>query len=223
MMTWIFSTLVGLSLWIVLITTDTNAALVNVALGKPASMPSIRGLTWTADLGNDGNADDNFFNNHCFQTDTEMSPWWQVDLQDVYYISQLNITNRRDCCTDRAANVEISVATDGPSNWTVVAYQEGQMGLFKSFTFDTVKARYIRVTLRNEESIFHLCEVEVFGEITPVDDCADSPCLNGGVCTDEINSYTCQCTQGFYGNNCGQGKYIFVSLYSHVKTRLQNL
>jgi hypothetical protein len=60
-------------------------------------------------------------------------------------------------------NVEISVAKEASGNWTVVAYQEGQMGLFKSFNFNTAQARYVRVTLRNKETMFHLCEVEVFG------------------------------------------------------------
>ncbi|XP_060598747.1 neurogenic locus Notch protein-like [Ruditapes philippinarum] len=133
-----------------------------------------------------------------------MSPWWQVDLQDVYYISQVNITNRKDCCTDRASKVEISVAKEDGGKGTVVAYQEGAIGDFKSFTFATVQARYVRITLRDKQKYFHLCEVEVYGQSTPVDDCADKPCLNGGVCTDGVNSYTCKCTQGFYGSNCGK-------------------
>jgi EGF-like domain len=30
------------------------------------------------------------------------------------------------------------------------------------------------------------CEVNV-------DECAGSPCLNGGTCVDGVNNYTCQC------------------------------
>jgi len=37
---------------------------------------------------------------------------------------------------------------------------------------------------------------------TNIDECAASPCLNGGTCTDGINSYTCACAPGFTGTNC---------------------
>ena len=37
---------------------------------------------------------------------------------------------------------------------------------------------------------------------TDEDECAGRPCLNGGICTDEINNYRCSCTSGFTGKNC---------------------
>ena len=38
------------------------------------------------------------------------------------------------------------------------------------------------------------------------DECASDPCLNGGVCNDLTNSYSCSCPQGFTGNRCEQSK-----------------
>jgi hypothetical protein len=76
-------------------------ALVNLSEKKPASQVNNydgQNKTWIADMGNDGNADATMANNHCFHTGQIMSPWWQVDLQDVYYISRVDITNRKDCC-----------------------------------------------------------------------------------------------------------------------------
>ncbi|MEO7112750.1 MAG: calcium-binding EGF-like domain-containing protein [Polyangiaceae bacterium] len=32
--------------------------------------------------------------------------------------------------------------------------------------------------------------------------CASSPCLNGGMCTNEVASYSCSCPGGFTGTNC---------------------
>ena len=38
-----------------------------------------------------------------------------------------------------------------------------------------------------------------------IDDCASSPCQNGGSCTDQVNSYTCNCADGYDGTNCERG------------------
>ena len=35
-----------------------------------------------------------------------------------------------------------------------------------------------------------------------VDECASSPCQNGGDCTDGVNGYTCVCVGGYTGTNC---------------------
>ena len=40
-----------------------------------------------------------------------------------------------------------------------------------------------------------------------IDDCANSPCQNGGSCTDGVNQFTCQCVPGFTGTNCEISKY----------------
>ncbi|XP_035660370.1 coagulation factor VII-like [Branchiostoma floridae] len=42
----------------------------------------------------------------------------------------------------------------------------------------------------------------VLAECTDIDDCASTPCLNGGVCTDQHNSYSCSCAAGWQGDNC---------------------
>jgi len=35
---------------------------------------------------------------HCTQTSNKHGSWWQVDLEAVYAIKLVVITNRRDCC-----------------------------------------------------------------------------------------------------------------------------
>lgn len=35
-----------------------------------------------------------------------------------------------------------------------------------------------------------------------VDDCASSPCANGGTCRDSVNDFSCTCPPGYTGRNC---------------------
>jgi hypothetical protein len=35
-----------------------------------------------------------------------------------------------------------------------------------------------------------------------IDDCNPNPCLNGGICSDGVNSYSCECIDGYNGDNC---------------------
>jgi len=37
---------------------------------------------------------------------------------------------------------------------------------------------------------------------TNIDDCDPDPCLNGGICTDGVDSYSCECVDGYTGGNC---------------------
>ena len=42
------------------------------------------------------------------------------------------------------------------------------------------------------------------------DDCTPNLCLNGGTCVDGLQSFTCLCPSGFYGNLCESSKsYIW--------------
>ena len=35
-----------------------------------------------------------------------------------------------------------------------------------------------------------------------IDECASSPCRNGGTCVDDVNSYQCVCAAGYTANLC---------------------
>ena len=41
--------------------------------------------------------------------------------------------------------------------------------------------------------------------IADIDECASSPCQNGGNCTDIVNGHTCDCVAGYDGANCENG------------------
>ena len=46
--------------------------------------------------------------------------------------------------------------------------------------------------------------------VVDVDECGSSPCQNGN-CTDGVNGYTCNCFDGYTGNNCEIGTSIYCS------------
>ena len=45
-----------------------------------------------------------------------------------------------------------------------------------------------------------------------IDECSSLPCLNGGMCINEIGNYTCNCANaiGYYGRNCEKGMLMHV-------------
>ena len=49
-------------------------------------------------------------------------------------------------------------------------------------------------------------------QIAAIDDCEPNSCEHGGTCTDGVDSYTCECADGYTGVNCETGRpydYIF--------------
>ena len=47
----------------------------------------------------------------------------------------------------------------------------------------------------------------ILPSLVDVDECASSPCQNGGTCLDQINSYNCSCAVGYNGSDCETSKY----------------
>ena len=43
-----------------------------------------------------------------------------------------------------------------------------------------------------------------------IDECASSPCQNGGTCTDMVDGYNCTCAAGYDGENCEYGSSVIL-------------
>lgn len=149
---------------------EAGAGVTNLALNKPASQSS---TDWggVAQRGADGNTDGNYWNNSVTHTATQTQPWWQVDLQSVTTIENINVWNRTDCCGEALSNFYVFVS-DNPFTATDVASTQNQAGVSTYYVAgqggvpSTVgvnrTGRYVRVQLGGVERL-SVAEVEVFG------------------------------------------------------------
>ena len=70
-------------------------------------------------------------------------------------------------------------------------------------------------------SLYHRCNYQIKPFIknivnsVDIDECASSPCEHG-ICTDNVDGYTCTCDAGYTGTNCEIG----IGLSLHLLTIL---
>ena len=76
---------------------DGNYWSSNLALGKPTRQSTTQG-NGKPSKAVDGNRNSNFDASSCSKTQSKKGSWWQVDLEAVYEIRDVVITNRGDCC-----------------------------------------------------------------------------------------------------------------------------
>jgi hypothetical protein len=143
----------------------------DLALGAPATQSS----TWggiAASLAVDGNKSGSYFSH----TDYNNQAWWQVDLGGSFYVDQVKVWNRTDCCSERLSNFDV-LLSDAPFNGTAPVYSvnvAGQAGRPSEITMQR-RGRYVRVRL-NGTNYLSLSEVEVFGtDAVPVQPPPPSP------------------------------------------------
>ncbi|MDY7005637.1 MAG: FkbM family methyltransferase [Cyanobacteriota bacterium] len=102
-----------------------------------------------------------------FSTCKEHQPWWQIDLQVTYKLSEIKIYNRMDCCQERASTLNVLLSQDA-LNWQL-CYSNPQANLFGGsdskpliIKLQNQVARFVRLQLRENEHL-HLNEVEIYG------------------------------------------------------------
>ncbi|XP_046562490.1 uncharacterized protein LOC124271391 [Haliotis rubra] len=94
-----------------------EAFLSNIAKDKPASASSIwRGDAFPPGVAVDGDVNPLWTSGSCFATEfNDLSPWWQVDLQDTYVVVEVRVTNREDFRPDRLHDFSIDMYRGDPA------------------------------------------------------------------------------------------------------------
>jgi len=149
-----------------------RGAVVNLALHKPATQSSVyrgTGIDQGPQFGNDGILESKPRDPYLVvMTEADNPPWWQVDLQGNYTLTQLKLYNRKACCQERAKTVQILLSADG-THWDEAYAHNGKP--FDVLTVDLTgrTARYVRVQLAERVSLhFQECEVYGYADAPPI-------------------------------------------------------
>ena len=150
---------------------DCGSNVMNLALNHPAAQSGTQ-QNGNASLANDGNTDGDFWTTHSVAiTNWQKNPWWEVDLGAVYQLSEVQIYNRTDCCTDFLEDYYILVSEqpfqshdlEATLNQAGVhAYFEDGIAGTPSITSTISKGQYLRIQ-RKGKGVMNLAEVMVMG------------------------------------------------------------
>ncbi len=127
------------------------------------------GRKYPAGLAADGND-----NTHMY-TNRHTNPWWCADLQDIYHIKRVVVTNRmhsEEAIRARATNLRVGVTSTRPQvgeNLALDAYtlceeKPGYMGPIGIVNCpDGVSGQYVIVQFQVANNHMHIAEVKIYG------------------------------------------------------------
>uniref|UniRef100_A0A673I394 Fucolectin tachylectin-4 pentraxin-1 domain-containing protein n=1 Tax=Sinocyclocheilus rhinocerous TaxID=307959 RepID=A0A673I394_9TELE len=138
----------------------------NRAVGG-ATIQSSTSADWFAEKAIDGNRGLQQLHTGCSSTLNETNPWWRLDLRDVYRVSEVVITNRKDCCAEQINGAEIhignSLENNGTNNPICAVIPDIPAGESNNYLCDGLEGRYMIIHIPGDWKILTLCEVEVYG------------------------------------------------------------
>lgn len=132
-----------------------------ISLNKPTNQSS-KFEDGAAARAVDGDTDGLWNRHSCTRTLDQVDPWWKVDLRSDHYIQKVIVWNRVDCCKERLH--KFTVKTCCP--WETCGAAVGDESVSTTVQCHFVKARYVQILLEGK-AILTLCEVQVFGSVSP--------------------------------------------------------
>ncbi|XP_062278424.1 uncharacterized protein LOC133983374 [Scomber scombrus] len=139
----------------------------NIARGGKVTQSTLYGKA-VPERAIDGNRASNWGQGSCTHTQKNLKPWWRLDLQKLYKINTVTITNRKDCCQNRINGAEIrignSLSDNGNANPRCTVISSIPAGTSKTFQCNGMVGRYVNIVIPGRKEYLTLCEVEVYGE-----------------------------------------------------------
>lgn len=127
----------------------------------------------------DGNVNGILADGSVARTNSETTPYWQVDLGRVYLLQQIKIFNRTDCCLSDLSNFYVLVSND-PFRSADLNTARAQFGVDEyffegnvdqlAFALAPTSGRYVRIQLAGSGRL-NLAEVEIYGSTQVPDSC----------------------------------------------------
>ncbi|KAL3867984.1 hypothetical protein ACJMK2_040825, partial [Sinanodonta woodiana] len=149
---------------------------VNVALGKPTNQSSTyidsflsgdrHGFPYSASLAVDGNTNTNFNGDSCSSTDAyQNNAWWSLNLQDLYYVTRINIYQRAGAHRNRNVGSILSGRLDNDTYIQLMTFGSKDNSDIKLNVSLDVPIKGLKIEHKGIEVFVCLCEVEVFAEV----------------------------------------------------------
>ncbi|XP_041926600.1 uncharacterized protein LOC121690233 [Alosa sapidissima] len=129
----------------------------NVATGKPTSLQSTES-SHASDLAVDGDPDTFTL------SQVSITPSWRVDLERVYNVDAVSITNRPDCCPEKLNGAQIHIGSSKSGNPRCAVVSAVPVGGTFSYSCHGMQGRYVSVFIPGEGKQLALAEVQVFGK-----------------------------------------------------------
>jgi hypothetical protein len=92
-------------------------------------------------------------------TKEEETPWVVIELQGGRAIGRVEITNRDDCCAERAVPLVVESSMDGVT-WSPITRRVGPFSVWRA-PIPTQVARFVRIRL-DRRGVLHLRRVRLF-------------------------------------------------------------
>jgi len=134
--------------------TDKNIA----CEGKASQSDNYAGKYGFAHLAIDGNTDGRWSSKSVTHTSKQgKDAWWRLDFSKTYYVSEIRIWNRVDCCSERLNGVTVRLDGGKKNILVTLNIKKGNPIVIK------VNDALNRITINGGTSYLSLAEVEVFG------------------------------------------------------------
>jgi parallel beta-helix repeat protein len=146
---------------IVINDTVTDGGESNIALTGTATQSSTI-FSGVASRAIDGNTNGLWSQNSVTHTAGAVGDWWQVELNDEYDITSINIYNRSGCCSARLSGYTVSIL-DASDNTIWSSIQDSEAGRPTTIAVTDVTRGVKVIVTQNLAKPLSLAEVEIIG------------------------------------------------------------